>query len=115
MTKTTITVPAANGDSDAQVYLGGAATLVVFGTFDGGTVKLQVSYDEGTTWLDAVDVNQDLVGSFAANGGEMVWFGGTPQVRANLAGSSGSTAVTCELHYGLARTRDPYQGNSLPE
>lgn len=115
MTKTEITVPAANGNSAAAVYLGGAATFVVFGTFDSGTVKLQVSYDAGTTWIDAASVNADLVGSFSANGGETVWFGGKPQVRVNLAGSSGSTAVTCEIHYGLARTRDLYQSNSVPE
>lgn len=115
MTKTTFSVPAADGNSDAEVYLGGAATFVVYGDFDSGIVKLQVSYDEGTTWIDAASVNPDLAGSFTANGGEIVWFGGTPQVRANLAGSSGSTDVTCELHYGLARTRDLYQGTSLPE
>lgn len=115
MTKTEIIVPSADGNSAAATYKGGAATFVVFGTFDSGTVKLQVLYDAGTTWIDAASVNQDLVGSFSANGGEVVWFGGTPQVRVVLSGSSGSTAVTCELHYGLARTRDLYQSNSIPE
>ena len=105
--KTTLTVPAANGNSDSSLYLGGAATLVLYGSsFDGGTVTLQVSYNNGTTWINASSVNQDLIGAFSANGGETVWFGGQPLVRAVLSGSSGSTAVTCELHYGLAFTRD---------
>lgn len=115
MTSTSVAVPAANGNGAASTYLGGQATVVVQGTFDGGTVKLQVSYDSGTTWIDAASLNQDIAGEYIANGGEVVWFGGKPQVRANLSGSGGSTDVTCELHYGLARTRDLYQASSLPE
>ena len=105
--KTSITVPVADGNSDGVQYLGGAATFVVYGSdFDSGTVKLQVSYDGGTTYIDAASVNQDLVGSFSANGGETVWFGGQPTVRVALSGSSGSTSATCEIHYGMAFTRD---------
>lgn len=75
--------------------------MAVFGTFDSGTVKLQLSYDAGMTWFDAKDDNGDVI-SFTANGSKSVWFGGSPLVRVNLAGSSGGTAVTVEIHYGLA-------------
>lgn len=105
--KTTLTVPGANGNSASALYLGGAAEFVVYGSdFDSGTVTLQVSYDDGTTWINASSVNQDLIGAFSANGGETVWFGGQPLVRVVLSGSSGTTVATCELHYGLAFTRD---------
>ena len=99
--KTSLTCPAANGNSASATYLGGVASLAVFGTFDSGTVKLQLSRDAGTTWYDATDDFGDVI-SFTANGEKVVWFGGAPLVRVNLAGSSGGTAVTCEIHYGLA-------------
>jgi hypothetical protein len=79
----------------------------VYGSdFDSGTVTLQASYDAGTTWINASSVNQDLIGAFSANGGETVWFGGTPQVRVVLSGSSGTTVASCGIYYGLALTRD---------
>ncbi len=102
--KTSLTCPAANGNSASATYKGGAATLAVFGTFDSGTVKLQLSYDAGTTWFDATDDFGDVV-SFTANGAKAIWYGGAPLVRVNLAGSSGATAVTVEAHDGLANTR----------
>lgn len=110
--KTSLTCPAANGNSASATYKGGASTFVVFGTFDSGTVKLQLSYDAGTTWFDAVNDNGDTI-SLTANGSKSVWFGGAPLVRVNLAGSSGGTAVTVEFNYGLANTRDGGLGVSL--
>ena len=101
--KTSLTCPAANGNSASATYKGGASTLAVFGTFDSGTVKLQLSYDAGTTWIDATDDNGDTI-SFTANKTKSIWLGGAPLVRVNLAGSSGGTAVTVEANYGLANT-----------
>jgi hypothetical protein len=84
----------------------------VFGTFDSGTVKLQVSYDAGTTWIDATDDFGDVI-AFTANGTKAIWFGGAPLIRVNLAGSSGGTSVTVEANYGLANIRDGGLGVSV--
>lgn len=41
----------ANGESTARDWSGGAGTLAGSGTFDSGTLTLQMSPDGGTTWL----------------------------------------------------------------
>ena len=41
----------ANGNSTALNWPGGVGQMVVEGTWGGGTVKLQVSPDDGTTWV----------------------------------------------------------------
>lgn len=111
--KTTLVCPAEDGDGAAGTYEGGISNVVVTGSdFDSGTVKLQASWDDGSTWLDVVDVLGDAV-SFLANGYAAVHLCGTPQVRVNLTGSSGASAVTVEIHYGLANTRNAGLGIAL--
>ena len=40
------------GDVSSFGYNGGKRTFVAYGDFGGGTLKLQYSPDEGTTWID---------------------------------------------------------------
>jgi hypothetical protein len=54
---------AADGQSDSVAWSGGFGTVIVAGTWGGGTAKLQASPDNGTTW---VDVGTDV--TFTANG-----------------------------------------------
>ena len=100
---TSIDVPVANGESvGAYTWDGAWASVVCSGTFDGGTVTLQCSYDAGVTWLTVVDSLDDPV-TFAADGYvQQVVLGGNPLLRASLAGSSGATAVILKLAYGAA-------------
>lgn len=45
----------ANGNGTAAEFTGGKATLSVYGTFGGGTLKWQRSLDNGTTYIDIAD------------------------------------------------------------
>lgn len=110
--KTVLACPASNGNGAASTYQGGAASLWCIGTWDSGTVKLQGSIDGGITWIDLTDDFGDAI-SLTANGRKTLWEGGKPLVRLNLAGSSGATSLTCEIHYGLANTRDADLGVAL--
>ena len=74
-----------NSSSDSVDWPGGVGQMVVEGTWGGGTVKLQMSPDDGTTWvaiggdasitadgvvnfdLNACDLRLNLSGSTAAN------------------------------------------------
>lgn len=100
--KQTLAVPVANGSGASQAWGGGWASVFCYGTFDSGTVTVQVSPDSGTTWLTAQDsLGGELV--FTANGHHpMAAYGGQPLFRATLTGSSGATSVALELHYGAA-------------
>ncbi|RZN09655.1 hypothetical protein CWO91_16640 [Bradyrhizobium genosp. SA-3] len=75
-----------NGSTSGVVWPGGRGVFTAFGTFGSGTIKLQVSYDDGTTWMD-VDRSGDTYCTFTSNGS-----GGFElpkcQVRANTAGST---------------------------
>lgn len=42
-----------NGQSGTFKSFGGFVSLIVAGTFSGGTVTVQVSPDNGTTWVDS--------------------------------------------------------------
>jgi hypothetical protein len=57
----------ANGNTDPVSWYGGRGSAAAWGTFGGGTAKLQQSPDGGTTWID-VDRSGDTYVSFTANG-----------------------------------------------
>jgi hypothetical protein len=106
-----LAVPAANGPGTAQTWRGGWGTVWCAGTFDGGTVTLQVSYDAGTSYQTAKDDQGDDV-AFAAAGHKQMSYAGTPLLRASLGGSSGGTSVDLDVHYGVASVRDTSRGVS---
>mgnify|MGYP003147572087 CR=1 FL=1 len=54
----------ANGNSSQYYWDVGEGQVVVSGTFDGATVKLQLSPDDGTTWVDV-----GTASTFTAAGG----------------------------------------------
>jgi len=74
----------ADGNSSSVDWPGGVGQMVVEGTFGSGTVKLQMSPDDGTTWVaiggDST-VTADAVVNFDLNGCD---------IRLNLSGSSGA-------------------------
>jgi hypothetical protein len=57
----------ASGSSASMRWHGGAGSFMVWGAFGGGTAKLEMSPDEGTTWI-AVDRSGDSYVTFSANG-----------------------------------------------
>lgn len=63
----------------------GTATIVVKGTFDGGTVTIQASDDEGTTAL-SLGSNADFTEAAART----IELGEGMQIRASVAGGGGS-------------------------
>ena len=73
-----------NSSSDSVNWPGGVGQMVVEGTFGSGTVKLQMSPDDGTTWVaiggDAT-VTADAVVNFDLN---------SCDIRLNLSGSTGA-------------------------
>jgi hypothetical protein len=74
----------ADGNSTALDWPGGVGQMVVSGTFGSGTVVLQVSPDDGTTW---VTVGGDSTVTAAA----VVNFDlNSCDIRLNLSGSSGA-------------------------
>lgn len=101
MPKLNLAVPAANGQGAAQRWRGGWGTVWCKGTFDSGTVTLQISYDGGTSYQTAKDDIGDDV-TFAAAGHRQIGYAGRPLMRASLAGSSGATAVALDIHHGVA-------------
>lgn len=71
-------------------------TMAVYGTWDGGTAKLQYTPDGGTTWIDEgtnstftadgnVSMNQEAVTSAF-------------EYRWNLAGAGGSVSLTFDIY-----------------
>jgi hypothetical protein len=74
-----------NGNSSALDWPGGIGQMIVSGTFGSGTVKLQVSPDDGTTWVDVggdAEVTAAAVVNFSLN---------SCDIRLNLSGSSGAS------------------------
>ncbi|MDA9453072.1 hypothetical protein XI00_02000 [Bradyrhizobium sp. CCBAU 21359] len=67
-------------------WSGGVGTVVAWGTFGGGTVSLQMSVDNGATWMN-VDRGTDSFVSFTApgNGGFQL---GLCLLRFNLTGAT---------------------------
>lgn len=94
------TLRTTDGNGNAADWPGGRGAFAAYGTFGSGTVKLQWSPDDGTTWLD-VDRSGDTYVTFTANGS-----GGFElpacQIRAVLSGSS-AASVSAEA----AVTRAP--------
>lgn len=75
-----------NANSAALVWGGGEGQFTAYGSFGGGTCKLQWSPDNGVSWLD-VDRSGDTYVTFTANGSGRF----TLQpclIRANLAGAT---------------------------
>lgn len=83
------TAQATDANSSTVKWEGGRGVFIAWGTFGGGTCKLQMSPDDGTTWIN-VDRAGDTFVTFTANGE-----GGFElpkcQLRANLAGSTGAS------------------------
>lgn len=104
MTQLALAVPAANGQGAAQSWRGGWGTVWCSGTFDSGTVTLQVSYDDGASYQTAKDdAGSDV--TFSAAGHAQIAYAGTPLLRASLSGSGGATDVDLVCTYGMANTR----------
>jgi hypothetical protein len=74
---------AADGSSTARNWHGGYGTVVVAGTFGGGTVTLNASPDGGTTW---VQVGYDA--RFTADGMANFQLPGGMQLRLTLSGAT---------------------------
>jgi|TARA_Y100000034_G_scaffold132026_1_gene194060 hypothetical protein len=84
----------ANADSSSFEWPGGAkaATFVGYGTWDTSTLKLQMSPDGGTTWIDVTGV------SLTADGHKDIPpLGSGVLVRANLASVDASTSVSARI------------------
>jgi len=77
---------------------GGIATMVAYDTWDTATVKLQLSPDAGTTWIDADTTNL----SFTANGaGNFHAAGGSDLLyRVNVSSAGAGTLIDCKIYGG---------------
>lgn len=84
-----LTAASATGSSEKVSH--GHRTLVVYGTWDGATAKLQMSPDEGSTWVDVTDA------SFTADGAVIVVLTYPMLLRMHIASAGGSTSLTAEL------------------
>lgn len=73
-----------DGNSSEVAWGGGLGTLVAEGTFGTGTVALQVSIDEGTTWIT-------YTGSGMTSSEVEQFQIGPCMLRANLAGATSPT------------------------
>jgi hypothetical protein len=62
-------------------------TVFYYGTFDSGTIKLQASPDNGTTWID-------IPNSSSTTATCMNMEIRATQIRANLSGAGGSASVS---------------------
>ena len=80
------TAQTVNADSSIVRWYGGRGTFAVQGTWDTSTLKLQVSFDGGTTYLDVTDA------SFTADGYKVFELP-ICKIKANLASVGGSTSV----------------------
>lgn len=89
----------ADGSTPSYPWVGGLGTFAVAGTFGSGTVKLQASLDNGTTWID---VGTDV--TFTATG--MANFHlPVCHVRVNLSGAT-SPNISTWLTDTLNRVED---------
>ena len=80
----------ADGQSSTVDWSGGAGTVVAWGSdFGSGTIKLQMSPDAGTTWIDTGI-------SFTANGVERFALEPGVDLRFDLSGSTSPT-VSAQL------------------
>lgn len=105
MPKTVLEVPTTGaplpGDAaygEEVTYDGDRSTLHCIGTFDGGTVTLQISYDAGVTWFTCPDTSGTDI-EMTANAVLDLDLGGTPLLRTKLTGSGGTTDVLLEIYF----------------
>ena len=79
--KQLFTAQATNADSAEITWPGGAGILAAEGTWDSGTIKVQISPDGGTTFVDLTDISitADGTKTFIAPPG---------QLKLNLAGAT---------------------------
>ena len=88
MPKQTLTT---NTNTDAINWYGGDGTMAVSGQFSSGSVKLQVSIDNGSTWFDAKD---DGGNTLLVSGSGGVSFSVAPcKLRASMSGASESAGT----------------------
>ena len=74
----------ADGAGTPIVAKGGTRSIFAYGTFGGGTCTLEMSPDDGTTWIQHVDLTfttNSVVNFLIANG---------ISIRGNLSGSAGA-------------------------
>jgi hypothetical protein len=91
-----------NGQSTAYDWPGGVGTFVCEGTWNSATVKMQMSPDGGTTWVDVGDdvtFTDDGVGNFELGGDSNF------KIRADLSSAGNSTSIDCWM-----TVRHPYGG-----
>lgn len=86
-----------NGDYPATGinYRGGEKTFAVYGTWDGATLKMEASFDGGTTFIKLADAEgSDLQfvdnSIFRINMGQCL-------LRFEITGSSGSTSLNVKV------------------
>lgn len=81
----------ADGSTNTVPWSGGRGTFAGYGTFGGGTLSLEISYDQGTTWF-AVGTDTDLTsdghGNFDLPSGVLL--------RGTLSGAT-SPSLTVEI------------------
>ena len=72
----------ANGSSAGTIWAGGKGNWAAYGDFGGGTLTMEISWDNGTTWQSA-----GTDGAFTANS-QVVFELGACQLRGTLAGAT---------------------------
>lgn len=82
------TTASGNASTTAVNWGGGVGQFIATGTFDTCTVKMQMSPDDGTTWID-VGSDTTLTAEGIAN-----FELGPCDIRANLSSVGGSTSVS---------------------
>ena len=75
-------------DFTSNIYNGGKASVIAFGTWGGATITLQFSPDGGTTWY-AVGTST----TFTANGWATFEIHGRVKIRASLT-NAGTTSLS---------------------
>jgi len=93
------TAQTATGNSTAYNWPGGIGQFIAEGTWGGATCKMQMSPDDGTTWIDVgsdVTLTADGIGNFEL---------GACDIRASLT-TAGTTSIDCwmTVRHGRAIT-----------
>ena len=84
----------ANG-STTPINVNGAYTLSAAGTFDGATVTMQASWDDGTTYHDLKDSNGTVFAATAKQAENIELARGL--FRATMSGAGGSSSVIVSI------------------
>jgi len=90
-----LTAATANGNSSQYYWDVGEGQVVVSGTFDGATAKLQFSPDNGTTWVDV-----GTASTFTAAGGAGFTLNAC-KVRVNISDADASTQINAWISSGV--------------